>query len=51
VITIKEKKEIQIRPVEIISIVGKTAYIKTGLAEGERVIQSQALLIYGSLNS
>ncbi len=51
VIILKGKKDIQLRPVEIISIVGKTAYIKTGLEAGDRIIQSQALLIYGSLNS
>lgn len=51
VIILKGRKDVQLRPVEIISIVGKTAYIKTGLQAGERIIQSQALLIYGSLNS
>ena len=51
VITVKGKKDVQIRPVEVISINGPTAYIKSGLAPGERVISSNALLIYGSLNS
>lgn len=51
VITIKGKKDVQIRPVDIISINGSTAYIKSGLSIGERVIGSDALLIYGSLNS
>ncbi len=50
-ITVTGKKDVQIRPVEVISIVGKTAYIKTGLNIGERVILTQALLVYGSLNS
>ncbi len=51
VITVKGKKDVQIRPVEVISINGPTAYIKSGLAPGERVVASNALLIYGSLNS
>jgi cobalt-zinc-cadmium efflux system membrane fusion protein len=51
VIILTGKKDVQIRPVTIISINGKTAYIKSGLKPGERVIGSNALLIYGSLNS
>jgi len=51
VITVKGKKDVQIRPVEVITINGKTAYIKSGLNNGERLIGSSALLIYGSLNS
>jgi len=51
VITVKGKKDVQLRPVEIISINGTKAYIKSGLSTGERLISSQALLIYGSLNS
>ncbi len=51
VITVKGKKNLQITPVDLISINGKTAYIKSGVATGEHLIGSQALLIYGSLNS
>jgi len=51
VIILTGKKDVQIRPVTIISINGKTAYIKSGLKPGERVIGSDAILIYGSLNS
>ncbi len=51
VVVVKGKKDIQIRSVEIISINGKTAYIKSGVIPGDRLIGSQALLIYGSLNS
>lgn len=51
VITIKGKKDLQIRSVNIISVNGKTAYIKDGLQPGEHVVGSNALLIYGSLNS
>jgi len=51
VITVNGKKDVQIRPVVVIAINGKTAYIKNGVNPGERLIGSQALLIYGSLNS
>ena len=51
VVVVNGKKDVQIRPVEIISINDKTAYIKKGVNPGERLIGSSALLIYGSLNS
>ena len=51
VIVINGKKDVQIRPVEVGSINGKTAYINSGLKPGDTVVGSQALLIYGSLNS
>lgn len=51
VIVLTGKKNVQIRPVELIGINGQTAYIKNGVNPGERLISSQALLIYGSLNS
>ena len=51
VITLNGKKDVQIRPVEVMSINSKIAYIKSGLKPGEKLIRSQALLIYGSLNS
>jgi cobalt-zinc-cadmium efflux system membrane fusion protein len=51
VIVVTGKKNVQIRPVEIIGTNGQTVYIKSGVTPGERLIGSQALLIYGSLNS
>ena len=51
VITLNGKKDVQIRPVEVMGINSKIAYIKSGLQPGEKLIGSQALLIYGSLNS
>jgi cobalt-zinc-cadmium efflux system membrane fusion protein len=51
VIVLTGKKNVQIRPVDIIGINGQTAYIKSGVTPGERLISSQALLIYGSLNN
>jgi cobalt-zinc-cadmium efflux system membrane fusion protein len=51
VIIYKSKKEVDIRAVEVISIDGDKAFIKSGLSPGEKVVGSQAILIYGSLNS
>lgn len=51
VVVMKGDKEVSIRQVEIISVNGNTAYIKSGVKPGERLVGSQALLIYGSLNS
>jgi cobalt-zinc-cadmium efflux system membrane fusion protein len=53
VIIIKGKNNVEIRPVEVITNNGKTAYIKSGLKPGDRVIGSEALLIYyyNALNS
>ncbi len=51
VVVVTGKKNVSIRPVEIISMNGETAYIKTGVSPGERLVASQAILIYGSLNS
>lgn len=51
VLILQDKKNVQIRPVNVISINGKTAYLSSGVAAGERLIGSDALLIYGSLNS
>ncbi len=51
VIILKGEKDVQLRQVDIISINGNTAYIKSGLSPGERVVASNAILIYGSLNS
>ena len=53
VIIIKGKNNIELRPVEVITNNGKTAYIKSGLAPGDRVIGADALLMYyyNSLNS
>lgn len=51
VIIVKGKKDVEIRPVEVISINGGKAYIKKGIEPGEHLVASDALLIYGSLNS
>ncbi|PWT73618.1 MAG: efflux RND transporter periplasmic adaptor subunit [Bacteroidetes bacterium] len=51
VLVFKSRSDISIRPIEVANIVGDIAYITTGMEEGEKVIASQALLIYQELNS
>ncbi len=47
----KSRNDVQIRPVDIISINGNTAFIKNGLQPGDFLISSQALQIYTALNN
>ncbi len=51
VIVVTGKKDIKLRPVEIIGGDSNVTFIKSGVSAGDRLIASQALLIYGSLNS
>ncbi len=51
VIVVTGRKNVQIKPVELLGVNGQTAYIKSGVTPGERLVSSQAILIYGSLNS
>jgi cobalt-zinc-cadmium efflux system membrane fusion protein len=51
VVVLTGKNNVQIRPIQLISNNGTTAYIQSGLTAGERVIASNTLLIYGSLNN
>jgi len=43
--------DVKITPVQVISNVGNKSYIKTGVTEGDKVISSQAILIYNALNN
>lgn len=45
------KGDASITPVEVLNTLGDVTYIKSGIREGARVVASQALLIYGELNS
>ena len=50
VLIYKSASDITIRPVQVASTVGNTAYISAGLTDGEHIITEQALLIYQELN-
>jgi cobalt-zinc-cadmium efflux system membrane fusion protein len=43
--------DVRITPVQVINTVGDRTFIATGLNSGDRVIASQAILIYEALNS
>ena len=51
VVVYNDRKHINIRPIDVLSTNGKITYIKNGVNPGERIIGSNALLIYGSLNN
>ncbi|HMG82125.1 MAG TPA: efflux RND transporter periplasmic adaptor subunit [Ferruginibacter sp.] len=43
--------DIEIKPVQIINAIGERTYISSGVQPGDKLIASQALLIYGALNN
>jgi cobalt-zinc-cadmium efflux system membrane fusion protein len=51
VLIYKSPSDISIRPVQVMNTVGGRSFISSGLSEGEKLIGSQALLIYQELNS
>jgi cobalt-zinc-cadmium efflux system membrane fusion protein len=51
ILVYKSNKDIQIVPVEVINTVGNKTYLAGGVQEGDKIIASQALLIYDALNS
>src|SRR5579863_392914 len=51
VLVYKSPSDITIRPVQVQNTVGDRTYISEGLVEGERLIGTEALLIYQELNS
>lgn len=51
VLVYKSPADISIRPVQVLSTVGDRSFITGGLTAGERLIGTQALLIYQELNS
>jgi membrane fusion protein, heavy metal efflux system len=51
VLIYKSPSDITIRPVQVLNTVGERTYISKGLTEGERLIGTEALLIYQELNS
>jgi membrane fusion protein, heavy metal efflux system len=51
VLVYKSASDITIRPVQVLNTVGDRSFISDGLTEGERLIGTEALLIYQELNS
>jgi cobalt-zinc-cadmium efflux system membrane fusion protein len=51
VLVYKSPSDITIRPVQVLNTVGDKSFISEGLKEGERLIGTEALLIYQELNS
>jgi cobalt-zinc-cadmium efflux system membrane fusion protein len=51
VLVYKSNSDIEIKPVNVINTIDDKTYISSGLQEGDKVISSQAILIYDALNS
>ena len=51
VLVYKSPADITIRPVQVLNTAGERTFISEGLTEGERLIGTEALLIYQELNS
>lgn len=51
VLVFNSKSDVKITPVKVINTVGDKTFIASGVNEGDKVISSQAILIYDALNS
>jgi cobalt-zinc-cadmium efflux system membrane fusion protein len=51
VLVYKNNADVQITQVQVINTIGDKTYISAGVHDGDRIITSQALLIYDALNS
>jgi cobalt-zinc-cadmium efflux system membrane fusion protein len=51
VLIFRSKTDVKITPVQVINAVGEKTFIRTGVREGDKVVSSQAILIYNALNS
>jgi cobalt-zinc-cadmium efflux system membrane fusion protein len=51
VMVFHSKSDVVITPVQIINSIGEKTYISAGVQEGDKIIGSQAVLIYEALNS
>lgn len=51
VLVYKSNTDVKIVPVQVINTVGNRTYLAGGVQEGDKIIASQALLIYDALNS
>lgn len=51
VLVFNNKSDVKITPVQVINTVGEKTFIAAGVNNGDKVISSQAILIYDALNS
>jgi cobalt-zinc-cadmium efflux system membrane fusion protein len=51
VLVFNSRSDVKITPVKVINTVGDRTFIAAGVSEGDKVISSQAILIYNALNS
>jgi cobalt-zinc-cadmium efflux system membrane fusion protein len=51
VLVYNSQSDVKITPVKVINTVGDNTFIASGVKEGDKVISSQAILIYDALNS
>jgi membrane fusion protein, heavy metal efflux system len=51
VLVYKSKDDVRITPVQVLSSIGDKTYISSGVQENDKVISTQAVLIYGAINS
>jgi len=51
VLVYNSKTDIKITPVQVLNTVGDRTYIASGVSDGDKVVGSQAILIYNALNS
>ena len=51
VLVYNSKTDVKITPVQVINTVGDRTYLASGVNDGDKVISSQAILIYNALNS
>jgi len=51
VLKYNSKSDVIITPVEVANVIGDKTFIKSGINQGDKVISSQAILIYEALNN
>jgi len=51
VLVFHDRSEVRITPVQVINTVGNRTYLASGVSNGDKVISSEAILIYNALNS
>lgn len=51
VLVLGDKNRVQMHKISVINSVGNQTYVSSGVVEGDKILASQALLIYAQLNS